>query len=104
MGAGQYGCENLDWPYLNNVCGLNCRRAFCRIGAASSVNVDLVDNPVVVDMKLSPDGQHMDYSHPLMVVMYLLSSKRLRGPRLIFLNLSLIGRSAIFIGQITSAC
>ena len=25
----------------------------------ASVNVDLVDNPVVVDMKLSPDGQHI---------------------------------------------
>ena len=31
----------------------------------ASVNVDLVDNPVVVDMKLSPDGQHIGLLAPV---------------------------------------
>ena len=32
---------------------------------AIGVNVDLIDNPVVVDMKLSPDGQHIGLLAPV---------------------------------------
>ena len=31
----------------------------------TSVNIDLIDNPVVVDMKLSPDGQHIGLLAPV---------------------------------------
>ena len=31
----------------------------------TSVNIDLIDNPVVVDMKLSPDGEHIGLLAPV---------------------------------------
>ena len=104
MGAGQDGCEKVDWPYLNNVRGLNCRRAFYSIGGRTSVNIDLIDNPVVVDMKLSPDGQHIGLLAPVDGRNILTIIQTSTRTPINLSNLSLIARSAIFIGQITSDC
>ena len=64
----------------------------------TGVNVDLIDNPVVVEW-LSPDGQHIGLLAPVDGRNVLTIIKRLRGPQLIFLNLNPIGRLAILLGK-----